>query len=318
VQIIASVSREEQAPSLQQLADGTLVTPDLREFDFVTGETSLVQRIEGGNAAVQQQRSRVANIRIQVNPIRSADLQLSAEYTIERTHDPIAIVTAATADTMAAFPGLFTRNEEGYLTAMDASPVNLARRDQQQIRWGLNYSTPFGSAHPAASADGKPVARDQFQVALYDTWRLQDDVVLRNGQPSVDLLDGGFISDMGGTPAHQLELQTTISTRLWSADINARWQTPTTTRAGTLMDDRLTFSQGVTVNLRLQINLAEQPWLIRALPFLRGKLNLSADNILGAHATVHDQMGIVPPAYSESYLNPTGRTFRITLRKRFH
>lgn len=318
VEIVASVRREEQAPTLEQLAGGTLVTPDLREFDFVTGQTSLVERSDGGNTALEQQRSRIANLRVQVKPIPSTDLQLSAEYTIERTHDPIAIISAATAETMAAFPSLFTRNADGYLTAMDVSPVNLARRDQQQIRWGLNYSTAFGPHNPLPDANGKPVARDQFQIALYDTWRLQDDVVLRDGLPAVNLLNGGFISDIGGTPKHELELQTTISTRTWSADINARWQTPTTIYAGTLSNDRLTFSQGVTVNLRLQINLAEQHWLIKALPFLRGKLSLSADNILGAHNTVHDASGYVPPAYSESYLNPTGRTFRITLRKRFH
>jgi hypothetical protein len=317
IEIIASVRREEQAPTLQQLADGTLVTPDLREFDFVTGDTSIVQRIDGGNAALQQSRSRIANLRIQAKPIPSADLQLSAEYTIQRTRDPIASITAATPATMAAFPALFTRNADGFLTGMDASPVNLARRDQQQLRWGLNYSTAFGPVQ-AAAPDGKPVARDQFQIALYDTWRLQDRVVLRDGQPGLNMLDGGFINDTGGTPTHEVELQTTIATRTWSADINARWQTPTSTQTGAFADDRLTFSQGVTVNLRLQINLAEQPWLTHALPFLRGKLNLSADNVLGAHTRVHDSMGQVPLAYASSYINPTGRTFRITLRKRFH
>jgi len=318
VQIVASVRREEQAPTLQQLATGTLVTPDLREFDFVTDATSIVQRIDGGNLDLQKQRSRVADLRVQVSPLRSANLQLSADYTIAHTRDPIAIVTAATADTEAAFPQLFTRSDAGYLTGMDASPVNLARREQQQLRWGINYSTAFGPHDPRPDANGKPVARDQFQIALYDTWRFQDDVVLRDGLPSVDLLNGGLISDLGGTPTHELELQTTVSTRTWSADVNAHWQLPTTVRAGEFGEDRLTFTQGVNIDLRLQINLSAQQWLTRLLPFLKGKLNISADNILGAHTSVHDASGIVPPAYSESYLNPTGRTFRITLRKRFH
>ena len=318
VQIVASVRREEQAPTLQQLANGTLVTPDLREFDFVTDATSIVQRLDGGNNDLQQQRNRVANLRIQVSPLRSANLQLSADYTIQHTRDPIAIVTAATAQTEAAFPELFTRSADGYLTGMDASPVNLVRREQQQLRWGINYSTAFGPHDPRPDANGKPVARDQFQIALYDTWRFQDDVVLRNGLPPVDLLNGGLISDTGGTPRHELELQTTVSPRTWSADVNAHWQLPTTVRAGEFGEDRLTFTQGVNVDLRLQINLSAQRWLTHLLPFLRGKLNISADNILGAHTSVHDSNGIVPPAYSESYLNPTGRTFRITLRKRFH
>jgi iron complex outermembrane recepter protein len=318
VEIIGSVRREDEAPSLQQLAEGTLVTPDLREFDFVTGQTSIVRRIEGGNDLLQKQRARIANIRVQANPLRSADLQLSAEYTIRRTRDPIASISAATTAAMAAFPEMFIRNQDGYLTSLDVSPVNLTRRDQQQVRWGLNYSTAFGPANLGIGPNGKPIARDQVQIALYDNWRLQDEVVLRNGLPGLDLLNGGFLSDLGGTPTHELELQTTVSTHAWAADINARWQTPTTTRAGSAPADRFTFSQGVTINLRLQINLAEQHWLTRLLPFLRGNLNLSADNILGAHTTVHDAMGRVPLAYSESYLNPTGRTFRITLRKRFH
>ncbi|WBO21391.1 TonB-dependent receptor [Sphingomonas abietis] len=316
VEIIASVRSEQQAPTLEQLANGILDTPDLREFDFVTGETSIVRRLEGGNSALTPSRARIGNLRIQVNPLRSTDLQLSAEYTITHTHDPIVAITAATTAAMAAFPEMFTRNQDGYLTGQDTSPVNLASRDQQQIRWGLNYSTAFGASLPGAP--GKAPTRDQFQIALYDTWRLQDDVVLRDGLPRLDLLDGGFLSDMGGTPRHEIELQTTIATRTWSADINARWQTPTTTQSGLAGNDRLTFSQGVTVNLRLQINLAEQHWLVHALPFLRGKLNLSADNVLGAHTTVHDGNNSVPLAYSEAYLNPTGRTFRITLRKRFH
>lgn len=316
VEIVASARREEQAPDLQQLAQGLLVTPDLREFDFVTGQTSIVQQTVGGNQALDRQRSRIADIRAQVTPF--ANLQLSAEYTIERTRDPIFSVTAATAQTEAAFPELFTRNVDGYLTAVDDRPVNLASRDQQRVRWGLNYSTAFGPANPAPGRDGKPLARDQFQIALYDTWRLQDDVRLQDGSSRLNLLDGDFISDTGGTPRHELELQTTIATRTWSADINARWQTPTHVMAGPLADEDLTFSQGVTLDLRFQINMTEIGWLSRALPFLRGKLNISADNILGAHATVHDAHGVVPSAYSESYINPTGRTFRITLRKRFH
>ena len=39
--------------------------------------------------------------------------------------------------------------------------------------------------------------------------------------------------------------------------------------------------------------------------------------VLGAHTKVHDANGGVPAAYAEDYVNPTGRTFRITLRKHF-
>jgi hypothetical protein len=320
-QILASFSREQQAPSLMQLGQATLVTPDLREFDFTNDDTSIVRRFEGGNGALRRGRSRVANFRIQISPFRTTKLAISADYTIERSRNPIASVSAATPANTAAFPDHFVRSIAGTLTAIDLSPVNLARRDRQQLRWGINYTTPFGRPHPAKpNADGtpKPPVRNSWQVALYHSWRFQDDVLLRNGLPRLNLLDGDIISDKGGTPRHELELQTTLSTRAWSAAINAAWQSPTKASAGPLAEDHLTFSQGITFNLRLQINLAEQHWLMHMLPFLHGSLNLSVDNLFGAHTSVHDSSGKTPLPYTESYLNPTGRTFRITLRKRFH
>ena len=317
IDVLASFTREQQAPSLLELAEAGLTTPDLREFDFVSDSTTIVQRIDQGNADLTHETSQTAKLRLQVKPLRVTDLTLSGEFTIDRTDNPIASITAATAATEAAFPDRFTR-ENGYLTVFDVSPVNLARRDREQLRWGLNYSTAFGAPRPAALGSGSPPSRNQFQIALYDTWRLQDDVWLRDGLSKLDLLGHDTISDTGGTPTHQVELQTTVSTEAWSADINAVWQTPTTVSAGTLSQDRLTYSQGVTLNLRLQINLADQHWLNRIFPALRGSLNLSMDNLAGAHTRVHDADGGVPSAYAQNYLNPTGRTFRITLRKRFH
>jgi len=320
VEILGWVSRTRTAPSLLELEQGTLGTPDLREFDFVTNRTTIIDRLEGGNGALAPETTRIADLRVMLTPLRRIDLALSADYKIERTRNPIANLTAATAAAMAAFPDRFAR-ADSYLTTLDTSPVNLARRDRQQVRWGVTYATSFGAAWP--NKDGsppdpsKPAAHNQIQIGLYDTWRLQDDVVLRQGQPTLDLLGGDIISDMGATPDHRVELQTTLSTRAWSIDVSAAWQNPTTAFAGPLMQDRLTFSQGVTVDVRLLIDLANQHWLTRMLPFLRGSLNLSASNILGAHTKVRDATGMVPAAYESSYLNPTGRTFRITLRKRF-
>ena len=315
VDLLLTVSQTEQPPTLLQLGQAPLSTPYLRDYDFVAGTTTIAERREGGNDALTPERARIARARLQFNPLPRAALTVSAEYTLQRTRDPILTLSAATAAASAAFPDRFVR-QNGFLTAIDLRPVNGARRDNQQVRWGLTYSTAFGSgwaAKSGASADH----RDQFQIALYDTWRFQDEVVLKRGLPTLDLLGGDIIGDDGGTPNHRVELQTSVVTRPFSADVSAAWQTPTTAR-GPQPGQQLTFMQGVTVNLRLQINLTQQPWLRRALPFLRGSLNLSADNILGAHASVRDANGVVPAAYSGSYLNPTGRTFRITLRKRFH
>ncbi len=240
-QILVSFSHEQQAPSLMQLGEATLETPDLREYDFTNDVPSIVRRFEGGNDALKRNTSQVANFRLQYSPFRSTRLALSADYTIERSRNPIVSLTAATPAVTAAFPDHFTRSNDGTLTAIDISPVNIARRDRQQLRWGLNYTTPFGRARPAKGAvtdPPKPPVRNSFQVALYHTWRFQDDVWLRNGLPSLDLLNGDIITDKGGTPRHELELQTTLSTGAWSVAVNAAWQSPTKASAGPISDDR--------------------------------------------------------------------------------
>ncbi len=315
VNLLASFSHSEQAPALAQLGTAALGTPDLREYDFVSGTTTIVDRVEGGNTGLIAETARIARVRLQVSPLATADLVLSGEYTLGRTRSPIVSLTAATAATIAAFPYRFQR-DNGYLTLIDTSLVNAVWRESQKMRFGVNYSGGFGhlwAPKPGAPADRK----SQFQIALYDTWQLQDSILLRQGQRSLDLLGGDLIQDTGGTPQHRVELQTSVSLRTWSIDVSGNWQTPTTVNAGISSSQQLTFRQGVTLNMRIGLNLAYQHWLTHALPFLKGTLNISADNLLGAHLTVHDQNGNVPSAYSESYVNPIGRTFRITLRKRF-
>ena len=314
VDVLATFTRQQQAPSLPQLGEAGLQTPDLREFDFVQDTTSIVRQVTGGSLDLRQQTSSVVDARLQIKPLHAVDLTLSGDYTRQRIRDPIVTISAATAATMAAFPDRSTRSAAGYLTGIDLSPVNLDHRNRQQLRYGITYSTGFGPARPPGA---KPPGRDQFQIALYDTWRFQDDLVLRDGQPELDLLGHDIISDKGGTPAHEIELQTSVSTGAFSINVNADWQTRTSAYAGLLSPEKLTFSQGIQLGLKLGINLEDQHWLTRRLPFLRGTLNLSAENLLGAHTRVRDANGAVPAAYDDDYLHPTGPTFRLTLRKRF-
>lgn len=314
VSFLATVSRQRQAPSLLQLGEARLLTPDLRQFDFANDTTTIVRLLTGGNIGLRDQTTSLATARLQVTPFSTTNLTLSGEYTREHVRNPIVVVSAATTATLAAFPERFTQSGAGYVTGVDLSPLNLDRRDRQQFRYGITYSALFG-ATPAPTA--RRQSRNQFQIALYDTWRLQDDVVLRSGGPRLDLLDHDIIGNGGGTPDHEIELQSSLATRAWSLNLTANWQTPTSAYAGALGTDKLTFTQGVTLGARLQIDLDEQHWLTRRFKFLRGNLNITAENLLGAHTRVRDASGAVPAAYTSDYLRPGGRTFRLTLRKRF-
>ncbi|MDO9490478.1 MAG: TonB-dependent receptor, partial [Sphingomonadaceae bacterium] len=60
--LIASYTREQGAPGLQQLGEPTLVTPNSRIFDFSVGQTLLVDSITGGNPELRSDTRRVSKL----------------------------------------------------------------------------------------------------------------------------------------------------------------------------------------------------------------------------------------------------------------
>ncbi|URW74595.1 TonB-dependent receptor [Sphingomonas donggukensis] len=150
---LASVNDEDGAPTTAQLTNPVIVTPAARIFDFVTGQSVDVQRIDGGNPNLRADSRRVTALTLNVTPLNSVDLRLSAEYTATRTLSPIASLPAPTAALEAAFPDRFTRDAAGQLVRFDNRPVNFARSDQQQLRTGITFSRRLGKM-PERPASG--------------------------------------------------------------------------------------------------------------------------------------------------------------------
>jgi outer membrane receptor protein involved in Fe transport len=70
-----------------------------------------------------------------------------------------------------------------------------------------------------------------------------------------------------------------------------------------------------TVNLRLFAELRQQPWF-RDHTFFRGaRVSLGVDNLFNQKQTVKDGLGATPQTYQPDYLDPQGRTIRLTFRK---
>ncbi|HYW14950.1 MAG TPA: TonB-dependent receptor, partial [Allosphingosinicella sp.] len=115
ISLIASVTDEDGAPSMQQLGDPVQQTPGVRVFDFVRGETVEVTRIDGGNPALIADNRRVWNFGANVRPLSKPDLSLSANYTSSRIVNAISGFPAATAEIEAAFPDRFQRDSDGRL-----------------------------------------------------------------------------------------------------------------------------------------------------------------------------------------------------------
>jgi len=144
VSFIASVTDEDGAPSIGQLGDPVLPTPNVRVFDFVRGETMDITRIDGGNPAVIADNRRVLKLGANIRPLKETDLSVSINYTDNSIRNPIASFPTATAEIEAAFPDRFDRDADGRLLRIDSRPVNFARSDRRDLRWGVNFSKALG------------------------------------------------------------------------------------------------------------------------------------------------------------------------------
>jgi len=156
VSLIASMTRQEQAPTIQQLGNPLVTTPDVRVFDYVKGKTVDITGVSGGARGLKSQDRRVLKLGLTLKPPQVSGLSISADYFRTRIDDPIAAFPTATAAIEAAFPDRFTRGAGGELLRIDSRPVNFARQESDQIRWGLNFSRQIGKSPPAGREFFRP------------------------------------------------------------------------------------------------------------------------------------------------------------------
>jgi uncharacterized membrane protein YgcG len=144
VSLIVSHTRDEGAPTMAQLGGPLVTTEAARVFDYATGRTVEVLRLDGGNPDLVGDERNVTKIGLTLKPFTKQDLTITANYVRSRIDNPIATFPAATAEIEAAFPDRFPRNAAGDLVQIDYRPVNFAQSKVEDLRWGINYSRPFG------------------------------------------------------------------------------------------------------------------------------------------------------------------------------
>ena len=150
--LTASWTREEGAPSLQQLGDPLVETPNVQFFDFSTGQTVSVTTLTGGNPDLLADRRNVFKIGGNWQPFEETDLRLRAEYVHQTIDDPQASFPAASEALEAAFPDRFQRDEDGNLFRVDLRPVNFEQSRKDTFRWGFDFSKPLQSKPPSERA----------------------------------------------------------------------------------------------------------------------------------------------------------------------
>ena len=150
--LTVSWNREEGPPSLQQLGDPLIETPNVSFFDFATGETVQVTTFTGGNPDLLADTRDVLKIGGNWKPFDETDLRLRAEYVRQTIDDPQGNVSGASETLEAAFPDRFVRDENGTLVAVDLRPVNFQESRRDTIRWGFDFTKPLTSKPPSEAA----------------------------------------------------------------------------------------------------------------------------------------------------------------------
>ena len=147
---ITSWTREEGAPTINQLGNPIIETPDARIFDFTTGETVQVAAVTGGNPDLLADRRMVWKLGGNWQPIKDTDLRLRADYVHSTIDRPISSISA-TPEIEAAFPDRFVRDDSGQLVSVDLRPVNFDRARRDTLRVGFDFSKPLKSRRPSQS-----------------------------------------------------------------------------------------------------------------------------------------------------------------------
>jgi hypothetical protein len=336
-----SFTDENGAPTISQLNDPTIFTPNVPVFDFATGQTVLVTRIDGGNPGLNADNRQVWKAGLNLKPWSETDFRLSSTWTYSLTEDAIASFPTLTPDLEAALPGRFTRDVAGNLISFDARPLNFERFERQDIRSGFNYSRAFGTpTPPAAGGAGGPVAgggggggppfmrmgggggrgggmqpgQGRFNLSIYHTWRLQDEILIADGLPLLDLLDGAATGSRGGSPRHEVQAQGGVFRNGMGMFVNANWRGGTRVDGGSGPD--ISFADQATVNLNVFIDLNARTTWVEKFPWLKGsRVNFGVQNLFDSRPEVTSSAGDVPLNYQSDYLDPQGRVVSLTFRK---
>ena len=141
-------------------------------------------------------------------------------------------------------------------------------------------------------------------------------MLIRPGVPVLDLLEGSTLSQTGGSPRHQIDVQAGVSRNGLGARLNARWREGSEVDGGPF-GESLRFSDLTTVGLRLFADLGMQP-MARDNPWMRGaRVTLNVDNLFDERIRVRDEAGLTPLNFQPDLVDPLGRTVRLSFRKIF-
>lgn len=311
-------SRSEDAPSASDLSDPQTLTPDVTVFDFVRGESAVVDLLSGGNSSLNPETSKSFRLSLSIRPEDWSDFSFNASYNRRRLQNAISSIPAISPELADAFPDRFVRGQDGRLQRFDVRPVNLGRSRRESANWTLTWSkqlsdSEFDPRDRRAEKSGG-TARPSNGVILFSMDHrvlLRDQRQLLPGGSPVDFLDGSA----GGSSKHKLELNARAVYRGVGVNLNANWASGYRERSGS---QDLKYRASTRFDLKLFANLDqifsqnEKPHWSKGM-----RATLSVENVFNNRRRVIDQNGNTPLALQPSYLDPLGRTIQFSIRKVF-
>jgi hypothetical protein len=330
---------EVQTPvDVEWLGAPVLVTPGARVFDVLTGNTAEVTQVTGGNPDLRGGSTRTWRLSGLLRLLPSRGLQLSAEYSDSERRNLPSALSPTSAILLAAFPGRFVRDADDRLVLVDLRPVNFASQEQRRLRYGVSLNTPVGPSpagkvrrtpevvdaavpEDAERDETPPLARSagprtMLQMTLNHSLVLRDEIIIREGAATVDLLNGGAFGIGGGRVRHQLDGTLGFSNGGLGARLGLNWRSSQQleTRIGG-KSETIRFSPLLLLNLRTVVDIRRLAPSVQWANGLRTTLNIA--NVANKREKVRDESGATPLQFQPAYRDPIGRTIELEVRKVF-
>ena len=159
VSLVATESVSQQPPTIAQLRDPTILTPNIPYFDYVTGQSALVTTVSGGEPGLRTATTERSNFLLLFNPSPGQPLIFTASFAIDRADNPIEALPAVSAQLEAAFPDRFIRGAGGQLVEVDTRPLNFEREQQETVSFGSSTRARSGRPRNPRRAPRPPPAR---------------------------------------------------------------------------------------------------------------------------------------------------------------
>jgi len=183
------------------------------------------------------------------------------------------------------------------------------------MTWGINLGLPItaADAHPSAA---------HLMLSLQDSWYFHDTILVRDGLPLLDLLNGAPLGAAtggiaGAQPRHTVQLWATLRYRAMGVQLSGRWTSAAHVDGGTpTVPDGLGFGALAMLGVRVFADVG------RALHDVPGwtkglRASVAVTNLLDSRQRVLDDSGLTPVGFLPGYLDPLGRAVTVSLRKAF-